>query len=69
MTRTFPTPEYHVIYDAGSLGIRAIAALVVLKELNADREIAKEQKRAESVALEEAAKVKSEAEAKPVTPT
>ncbi|KIM41799.1 hypothetical protein M413DRAFT_18744 [Hebeloma cylindrosporum] len=26
MTRTFPTPEYHVIYDAGSSGIRATVA-------------------------------------------
>jgi ATP-dependent Lon protease len=50
---------------------RLIEYLVVirLKELNADREIAKEQKRAESVALEETAKVKAEADAKPVTPT
>ena len=44
-------------------------AVVRLKELNAEREIAEEQKRAESVALEEAAKAKAEAEAKPVTPT
>lgn len=26
MTRTFPTPEYHVIYDAGASGIRATIA-------------------------------------------
>jgi len=26
ITRTFPTPEYHVIYDAGSSGIRATVA-------------------------------------------
>jgi ATP-dependent Lon protease len=44
-------------------------AVVRLKELNAEREIAEEQKRTESVALEEVAKVKAEAEAKPVTPT
>jgi len=44
-------------------------AVVRLKELNAEREITEEQKRAESVALEEAAKVKAEAEAKPVIPT
>jgi len=40
-------------------------AVVRLKELNAEREIAEEQKRVESIALEEASK----AEAKPVTPT
>jgi len=42
-------------------------AVVRLKELNAERETAEEQKRAESIALEEAAKIKAEAEAKPVT--
>ncbi|KDR78342.1 hypothetical protein GALMADRAFT_64912 [Galerina marginata CBS 339.88] len=26
MTRTFPTPEYHIIYDAGASGIRATVA-------------------------------------------
>lgn len=26
MTRTFPTPEYHIIYDAGASGIRATIA-------------------------------------------
>jgi hypoxia up-regulated 1 len=46
MTRAFPTPGYHAIYDAGSLSIRATVALAVLKELNSEREIAKEQKRA-----------------------
>jgi len=69
MTRTFPTPEYHVIYNTGSSRIKATVALVVHKELNAEREIAEEQKCAESVALEEAAKVKAEAAAKSVTPT
>ena len=44
-------------------------AVVRLKELNAERDIVEEQKRTESVALEEAAKVKAEPEAKPVTPT
>jgi ATP-dependent Lon protease len=39
-------------------------AVVRLKELNAEREIAEEQKPVESVALEEATK----AEVKPVTP-
>ncbi|KIM41792.1 hypothetical protein M413DRAFT_445015 [Hebeloma cylindrosporum] len=63
--------------DADHFGLEKIKkrlieylAVVRLKELNAEREVAEEQKRAESLALEEAAKVKApEAEAKPVTPT
>jgi ATP-dependent Lon protease len=62
--------------DADHFGLEKIKkrlieyfAVVRLKELNAEREIAEERKRAESVALEEAAKVKAEAEAKSVTPT
>jgi ATP-dependent Lon protease len=62
--------------DADHFGLEKIKkrlieylAVVRLKELNAEREIAEEQKRAESVSLEEAAKVEAEAEAKPVTPT
>jgi len=33
MTRTFPTPEYHIIYDAGSSGIRAtVVSFTIAKD-------------------------------------
>ena len=62
--------------DADHFGLEKIKkrlieylAVVRLKELNAERENAEEQKRAESLALEEVVKVKAEADAKSVTPT
>jgi len=59
--------------DADHFGLEKIKkrlieylAVVRLKELNAEREIAEEQKRAESMALEGVAKMKAEV---PITPT